>query len=153
MRASARCARAQDVRERWLNDHFDAMGIPVISGHRDTHFNFMKNLDEGDLLRLERYDGNSASYVVNRLFVVNGNSIRIDTSGVGPQALILITCWPVDSPVPGGKERWVVEAHRTIQSARAPFSVPGTTCLAPQAPRMHGTVQPIRNMEADALFC
>ncbi len=84
------------------------MGIPVISGHRDTHFNFMKNLDEGDLLRLERYHSNSASYVVNRLFVVNGNSIRIDTSEADPQALILITCWPVDSPVPGGKERWVV---------------------------------------------
>lgn len=95
-----------------LNDHFDAMGIAVISGHRDTHFNFMKNLDEGDLLRLERYDGNRSSYVVNRLFVVNSNSIQIDTSGAGHQALILITCWPVDSPVPGGEERWVVEAVR-----------------------------------------
>jgi sortase (surface protein transpeptidase) len=43
---------------------------------------------------------------------VNSNSIQIDTSGAGHQALILITCWPVDSPVPGGEERWVVEAVR-----------------------------------------
>ena len=90
----------------------DAAGIAVISGHRDTHLNFMKRLDEGDLIKLERYDGDVSSYVVTRLAVANSHSIHIDTSGAGHKALVLITCWPVDSPLPGGDERWVVEAHR-----------------------------------------
>lgn len=95
-----------------LNDHFDALGVQVISGHRDTHFNFMQALEEGDLAKFERFDGDNASYIVNRLTVMSRNDIQIDTSGTGPKALILITCWPVDSPLPGGDERWVVEAHR-----------------------------------------
>ncbi len=80
----------------------------VISGHRDTHFEFLRELRIGDRLRLERRDG-AAEYVVMQADVVDSRdtALLIDP---GRERLSLVTCWPFESPDAGGPMRYVVTA-------------------------------------------
>jgi sortase A len=80
----------------------------VISGHRDTHFVFLRELAPGDRLRLTDRDG-ARDYAVVKTDVVDSR----DTAMVidpGRDRLSLVTCWPFDSPAAGGPLRYVVTA-------------------------------------------
>ncbi len=80
----------------------------VISGHRDTHFGFLRELRNGDRLRLEHRDG-AREYVVMQTDVVDSRdtALLIDP---GRERLSLVTCWPFDAPDAGGPLRYVVTA-------------------------------------------
>lgn len=80
----------------------------VLSGHRDTHFSFLKELRTGDLLRLRTTD-ETRDYRVNRLKAVDSRiqQLVIDNS---VERLTLLTCYPFDAPTTGGPLRWVVTA-------------------------------------------
>jgi len=80
----------------------------VLSGHRDTHFSFLKELKTGDLLRLRTTAG-TREYRVRWQQVVDSRrqSMAIDE---GVERLTLLTCYPFDAPVAGGPLRWVVTA-------------------------------------------
>ncbi len=85
-----------------------ARGNTVISGHRDTHFAFLRLLTVGDEITLESAHG-VASYRVASLRIADtrSESIALD----GDEALLLVTCWPFDAVVPGGPLRYVVWAE------------------------------------------
>jgi len=88
-------------------------GNTVIAGHRDTHFAFLKDLELGDSLWLERPDGERLIYEVIDLDVVDSRrgSIALDT----PETfLTLVTCYPFDAINPGGPMRFVVTLRRTL---------------------------------------
>ena len=85
-------------------------GVTVISGHRDTHFRFLQNLSEGDIVWLTTIDG-TFSYVVRELAVVDQRRFRVNTE-TQQAALMLVTCFPFDAIRPGGPERLVVLADR-----------------------------------------
>ena len=80
----------------------------VLSGHRDTHFSFLKNLEQGDLLRLRTSVG-TQDYRVKWLETVDSRDkqLVIDDSMV---RLTLLTCYPFDAPTAGGPLRRVVTA-------------------------------------------
>lgn len=80
----------------------------VISGHRDTHFSFLKRLQSGDLLRLRTTQG-TRDYRVRWQQAVDSRrqSLVIDDA---VERLTLLTCYPFDAPVAGGPLRWVVTA-------------------------------------------
>lgn len=80
----------------------------VLSGHRDTHFSFLKNLRTGDLLRLHTANG-ARDYRVRWQQAVDSRKhpLVIDT---GVERLTLLTCYPFDATFPGGPLRWVVTA-------------------------------------------
>ena len=80
----------------------------ILSGHRDTHFHFLKDLQKGDLLRLVTPAG-SREYQVSWLEVVDTRQqqLVIDDDEV---RLTLLTCYPFDTPMTGGPMRWVVTA-------------------------------------------
>ncbi len=83
-------------------------GNSVISGHRDTHFEFLKDLKRGDRIELHLPNGRDIQYAVMRMDVVDQD----DTWVLNQQEsqLTLVTCYPFDSVVPGGRERYVVVA-------------------------------------------
>jgi sortase A len=84
-------------------------GNCVLAGHRDTHFAFLEDLAEGDLLWLDTPDGAVRRYQVQGAAVVH----RSDVSPLEPAAeptLTLITCFPLDATLPGGPLRYVVQA-------------------------------------------
>ena len=80
----------------------------VLSGHRDTHFNFLKELKTGDLLRL-RTTTESLDYRVSWQESVDSRyqQLVIDNS---MDRLTLLTCYPFEAPTAGGPLRWVVTA-------------------------------------------
>jgi sortase A len=84
-------------------------GTSVFAAHRDTHFSWLKNLQSGDRLNVERADGNKVSFKVTRSWIA-----RYDESGVNADSsgkrLILSTCYPFDSDTPGPL-RYLVEAE------------------------------------------
>ena len=87
-----------------IDESFDR----VLSGHRDTHFSFLKKLQTGDLLRLRTPQG-TRDYRVRWQQAVDSRqqSLVIDAS---VERLTLLTCYPFDAPLPGGPLRWVVTA-------------------------------------------
>lgn len=86
-------------------------GSTVIAGHRDTHFQFLEELQQGDQLKLTNSDGEQQNYLVNALNIVDSSQQRLLTSSSHDQ-LILVTCYPFEAIDPGGPLRYVVHAHK-----------------------------------------
>ena len=82
-------------------------GNSVIAGHRDTHFNFLKDLAIGEKLQVETADGRRHTYQVVDLDVVDARrgSLLLDTD---ESVLSLVTCYPFDAVAAGGPMRYVV---------------------------------------------
>lgn len=86
-------------------------GNCVISAHRDTHFAALRDVRVGDVVRVQRADGRWIAYRIGEQRVVD----EADTFVAAPTAdaaLTLITCWPFDAVMPGGRERYVIRAWR-----------------------------------------
>lgn len=83
-------------------------GDMVISGHRDTHFRFLKNLEPGDRLKLTRKDGTRLFEVVQTDIVDSSNTQMLIDPGL--DRVSLVTCYPFDTPAAGGPLRYVVTA-------------------------------------------
>ena len=85
-------------------------GNTVFSGHRDTHFRFLKELQVGSALTLEARTGVRRTYRVTGTQVVDKRDTRVLRSSDHAQ-LTLVTCYPFDALVPGGPLRYVVVAE------------------------------------------
>ena len=83
-----------------------ASGTTIISGHRDTHFAWLRNLRRGDAVTLETPQGPRA-YRVAAMQVVDSRAHRIATAA-GDEQVVLVTCWPFDAVAPRGPWRYVV---------------------------------------------
>jgi sortase A len=80
----------------------------VISGHRDTHFEYLRDLRIGDLIHLTTASGDEA-YVVERTEVVDSRrKLMIVEPSI--QRLSLVTCYPFDAITSGGPLRYVITA-------------------------------------------
>lgn len=101
--------------------HVDGTALPgeagnaVISGHRDTHFAFVRDLKAGDVLLTQSRTGAYARYEVMGMEVVHKSDVRVILDA-GDSRLTLVTCYPFNTPVPGGPMRYVVVAKRIDES-------------------------------------
>ena len=84
-------------------------GVTVISGHRDTHFNILKDTAIGDSIVIVTAQGVTVNYQVETIDVVDSRVATIKTEQSG-QVLVLVTCYPFDVVVAGGPLRYVVTA-------------------------------------------
>jgi len=80
----------------------------ILSGHRDTHFSFLKKLQTGDLLRLRTVTG-IREYRVNWQEAIDSRQQQLVIDD-NIERLTLLTCFPFDAPTTGGPMRWVVTA-------------------------------------------
>lgn len=89
-------------------------GSTIIAGHRDTHFRFMAQLQQGDLIKLTDRLGKQHQYLVNALHVVDSSKEQLLTD-INHNQLVLVTCYPFDAITAGGPLRYVVHAalHET----------------------------------------
>ena len=83
-------------------------GTVLISGHRDTHFRFLENLEQGQRLILKTRTG-IHYYTVSSTEIVNSRRYQTET---GTDELILVTCYPFNSAMTGGRQRYLVHAQR-----------------------------------------
>lgn len=85
-------------------------GTTIVSGHRDTHFRFLARVSPGDVVFVETPAKERFRYRIIRADIVDARKATIATS---PEAaLVLVTCYPFDSILPGGAFRYIVTAER-----------------------------------------
>jgi len=83
-------------------------GTVLISGHRDTHFRFLRNIKQGAELILQTRNG-KYQYRIKETRIVDARTTRIDPT-LGDRQLVLVTCYPFDAIEAGRPMRYVVFA-------------------------------------------
>ncbi|TFG59641.1 MAG: class GN sortase [Nitrospirales bacterium] len=101
----------------------DSQGL-LLSGHRDTHFSFLREIQQGDTVTLQMVQGDWLKYVVEETTVLDSRTDQL-LSFSEVATLRLITCYPFDALLPGGPFRYVVAAK-----AVASIGIPQTTTSA-----------------------
>ena len=86
-------------------------GTTILTGHRDTHFRFLRRLKRQDELVIETVQGTSQRYLVQSSQIVDARTASVGLTEKKDR-LVLVTCYPFDSIVPGGPLRYVVTAAR-----------------------------------------
>lgn len=81
----------------------------ILTGHRDTHFRFLKRLQQHDVIELDTPTGIRRRYRVKEARIADSRSASIDIAHDRSQ-LVLITCYPFDAIRAGGPLRYVVTA-------------------------------------------
>ncbi|KAA2285021.1 class GN sortase [Arenimonas fontis] len=81
-------------------------GATIISGHRDTHFAWLRHLRPGDEVELETGAG-LRRYRLASTHIADARETRLDPYAAGHR-LILVTCWPFDATTPRGPLRYVL---------------------------------------------
>ena len=89
------------------------IGNAIIAGHRDTHFRFLKDVEPGELIRVETAAGQGHLYEVTSIDIVDSrkSSVLLDTQTA---MMTLITCYPFETREAGGPLRYVVTARMTF---------------------------------------
>jgi len=85
-------------------------GTVILTGHRDTHFAFLEHVQTGERFVLQSSNGRIRSYRVGNHRIIDSRSGRIPFDREHP-ALVLVTCYPFHTAIPGGPLRLVVTAE------------------------------------------
>ena len=85
-------------------------GNSVIAGHRDTHFEFLRELEIGTEIFFDLPHGQTVRYRISAAWVTVDTDMRPLEEHSGAH-LTLITCYPFDALRAGGPLRFVVEAE------------------------------------------
>lgn len=96
-------------------------GHSVISGHRDTHFTFLRDLDPGDELHVQRSDGHTVTYRVTGHQVIDARDAHFSDTP-DRAAITLVTCYPFNALEPNGPLRYVVFTEALEASRKIPGS-------------------------------
>ena len=80
----------------------------MIAGHRDSHFEFLRDIKIGDEISTTKYNASNKRYKVEDIYVID--SSKYDLQLYNNEQLTLITCYPFDDFIPGGPLRLVVDA-------------------------------------------
>ncbi len=93
-------------------------GHSIISGHRDTHFAFLRDLQPGDTVEIQRADGDVVRYQVTSRGIVDARTAQFtETPERGVASLV--TCYPFEAVTTNGPLRYVVTAEATGKTGPA----------------------------------
>ncbi|MEK7763548.1 MAG: class GN sortase, partial [Nitrospirota bacterium] len=84
-------------------------GAVILTGHRDTHFRFLKRLQPNDVIELDTPAGHRRHYRVQKARIEDSRTATIGIESDQPR-LILVTCYPFEAIQAGGPLRYVVTA-------------------------------------------
>lgn len=97
--------------------HVDGTALPgsegtsLVAGHRDTHFAFLAEMANGDVLEVQSSDKRWLGYEIVSIEIVDtrqSDRMAIDNA---LNQLVLVTCFPFDAIEAGGPLRFVVTAR------------------------------------------
>lgn len=95
-------------------------GNSIVSGHRDTHFYFLRDVKLFDKFEIQKRDGTIVNYRVTNIKVVSiENDFVIERNTLS--TLTLVTCYPFDSIITGGKLRYIVTAQKVEKPVISAF--------------------------------
>ena len=84
-------------------------GNCALAGHRDTSFSFLADIRKGDIVSMQARSGRERRYQITSTAVERYDHLFLEDT-TSPW-LTLITCYPFNSPVPGGLLRFIVFAR------------------------------------------
>jgi len=84
-------------------------GTAVFAAHRDTHFEFLRDLRPGDLIEVQEINGRVSRYRAGTGRVVRNTGYGVDRNALTP-SIAMVTCWPIGA-TGRGPWRYVVEAR------------------------------------------
>ena len=84
-------------------------GNSLISAHRDTHFNFLQYILPGDNIFIETAQSENKIFKVISTEIVDMDEARFIDDQTSAY-VHLVTCYPFDSIIPGGSQRYIVSA-------------------------------------------
>ena len=91
----------------------DGKGHMVISGHRDTHFAMLENIQMGHRIEIEDRTGHLKTYRVNDIRIVDSRNEQVILAH-DKERLTLITCYPFDAIQAGGPLRLRIDAELVL---------------------------------------
>ena len=84
-------------------------GSYILAGHRDSHFNTLKDVGLGDEISLTLKSGEQKTATIQAITVVDTNQ---QNEIIPPEkSIVLITCYPFDAITAGGPLRYVITAY------------------------------------------
>jgi len=85
-------------------------GNTIIAAHRDTHFEFLQNLQKGDVITIHNRMGIQRDYSVQDMTIVDKEDVDWLENDLYAHQLTLVTCYPFNAIQMGGRLRYVVRA-------------------------------------------
>ena len=98
-----------------LNHALDKQPI-ILAGHRDSHMQFMSELNIGDKIELMMSDGVLKTYIISGTEVSDKPEVALSPVTLGRESLILTTCWPFNA-IKSGDQRYLIFADKVNVSA------------------------------------
>ena len=92
-----------------LNRALDMQPI-ILAGHRDSHMQFMSELNIGDKIELTMSDGLLKTYIISGTEVSNKPEVALSPVSFSRESLVLTTCWPFDA-MKSGDQRYLIFAE------------------------------------------
>ena len=89
----------------------------ILTGHRDTHFRFLRGLQQHDEIELDTASGSRRRYRVKETRIADSRDASIGIEQ-GQAQLVLVTCYPFDAIQAGGSLRYVVRAIQEKEDRR-----------------------------------
>lgn len=83
-------------------------GNSVLIGHRDTHFNLLKDVKKGQLIEVETEHG-ATLYKIENIRIAHESQVDL-VEKTTESTLTLITCYPFDAVQAGTEHRLIVSA-------------------------------------------
>ncbi len=117
-------------------------GNAIVTGHRDTHFAFLRALAVGDAVVLENEIGLRTTYRVREMRIVDQRALWLPTTK-STRLLTLVTCYPFDAIAPDTPWRYVVIAEQDGPDADAPFDQVTSAHIAAGAPSIARSSQAV----------
>ena len=88
----------------------------ILAGHRDSHMQFMSELNIGDKIELTMSDGLLTTYIISGTEVSDKPEVALSPVTLGSESLILTTCWPFNA-MKSGDQRYLIFADKVNVSA------------------------------------
>ena len=88
----------------------------ILAGHRDSHMQFMSELNIGDKIELTMSDGLLKTYIISGTEVSDKPEVALSPVTLGSESLILTTCWPFNA-MKSGDQRYLIFADKVNVSA------------------------------------
>lgn len=90
------------------------VGVSVIGGHRDTHFEVLPRLKKGHHLILQKPNGQHSIFKVVAIEIADIRNSEISLMSDVP-TLALVSCYPFHALTAGGSQRYLVIAEEENQ--------------------------------------
>jgi sortase A len=86
----------------------------ILAGHRDSHMQFMSELNVGDKIELTMSDGVLKTYIIFGTEVSDKPKVTLPPVSLGRESLVLTTCWPFDA-MKSGDQRYLIFAENVTE--------------------------------------